>query len=163
MSRPPLPEGFDAEFPQLLALALRVTRRILHDADDAEDAAAEALARTVRKWDKVADLPHRDAWVQRVAANVAIDQLRRRRRPLQPAATTLDHADPLVGRLEVTDLLRGLPARQREVVVLRYLIDQSVEDTAALGISPNSVKTHTARALTALRRAQHEEDASLAH
>ena len=167
MSRTPqLHQGFEAEFPHLLALALRVTTRLLRDRAEAEDAAAEALARTARQWSRVGELDHRDAWVQRVAANVAIDLLRRRRHALEPAAeAVIDPVDPLVGRLEVAELLRGLPARQREVLVLRYLLDLSTEATAAaLGISENSVKTHTTRALQALRRSQPTTaEATVAH
>jgi RNA polymerase sigma-70 factor (ECF subfamily) len=105
--------------------------------------------------------------VQRVAANVAIDQLRRRRHAPEPAAEiVVDPADPLVGRLEVADLLRGLPARQREVLVLRYLLDLPIEEVAAaLGISANSVKTHTTRAVAALRRSHPHAtpEATVAH
>jgi RNA polymerase sigma-70 factor (ECF subfamily) len=159
-----LHEGFEAEFPHLLALALRVCTRLLRDRDDAEDAAAEALARTALRWDRVSTLEHRDAWVQRVAANVALDQLRRRRRAPEPAPTVVDVAEPLVGRLEVADLLRGLPARQREVLVLRYLLDLSTDETAAaLGISANSVKTHAQRGLASLRPHPPVEEASVAH
>jgi RNA polymerase sigma factor (sigma-70 family) len=97
---------------------------------------------------------------------VAIDQLRRRRHASEPAPeAVIDPADPLVGRLEVADLLRGLPARQREVLVLRYLLDLSTDDVAtALGISANSVKTHTTRALQALRRSHPTTaEATVAH
>jgi len=164
---PRLDEGFEAAFPHLLELAQASTSRLLRHRADAEDAAAEALARTAENWSRVADLPHLDAWVQRVAANVAIDQLRRRRHRPEAAPTVADLADPLVGRLQVTDLLRGLPARQREVLVLRYVLDQSVDDVAAaLGLSTNSVKTHTARAVATLRRhvsGPNTEEAVVAH
>ncbi|HMJ79163.1 MAG TPA: sigma-70 family RNA polymerase sigma factor [Iamia sp.] len=168
MSRTPqLHQGFEAEFPHLLALALRVTTRLLRDRTEAEDAAAEALARTARQWSRVGELPHRDAWVQRVAANVAIDLLRRRRHAPDPAAeAVVDPADPLVGRLEVADLLRGLPARQREVLVLHYLLDLSIDEVAtALDISANSVKTHIARAAASLRRTRPgpTQEATVAH
>ncbi|HWD48247.1 MAG TPA: sigma factor-like helix-turn-helix DNA-binding protein [Actinomycetota bacterium] len=45
------------------------------------------------------------------------------------------HADPVV-RLDVARALAALPARKRACVVLRHLVDLSVEETAAvLGIS----------------------------
>ena len=97
---------------------------------------------------------------------MAIDQLRRRRAAPEPVAAVVDVADPLIGRLEVTDLLRRLPARQREVLVLRYLLDLSTEEVAAtLGISTNSVKTHTARAAATLRRSHPgpAREATVAH
>ncbi len=45
-------------------------------------------------------------------------------------------------------VVRGLPRRQREVVVLRFFLGLSVGQTAAaLGASQGTVKSYTARAL----------------
>lgn len=47
--------------------------------------------------------------------------------------------------------LQQLPGRQREVLVLRYYLDQSEAEIAeALEISRGSVKTHASRGLAAL-------------
>jgi len=49
--------------------------------------------------------------------------------------------------------LRRLPARQREVVALRVLLDLDTETTAeVLGIAPGTVTAHLYRAVAALRR-----------
>ncbi len=49
--------------------------------------------------------------------------------------------------------LDQLPARQREVVVLRYWMELPGADiAAAMGISVGSVKSHTARAMASLAR-----------
>ena len=51
-------------------------------------------------------------------------------------------------------LSRALPARQREVLVLRYYADlPETQIAAVLGISRGSVKVHAARARDALRTA----------
>jgi len=56
--------------------------------------------------------------------------------------------------MAIISVVRSLPARQREVVVLRFFADLSVSETAAaIGASEGTVKTHTSRALTALREA----------
>lgn len=48
--------------------------------------------------------------------------------------------------------LMRLPARQRQVVALRLLLDLDTRRTAdALGITPNTVMAHMAQALAALR------------
>jgi RNA polymerase sigma-70 factor (sigma-E family) len=62
-----------------------------------------------------------------------------------------------LARLEcsaVIAALRGLPTRQREVIVLRYYADLSVADIATvMGICRAAVKRHMARGMTALRTA----------
>jgi DNA-directed RNA polymerase specialized sigma24 family protein len=51
--------------------------------------------------------------------------------------------------------IRKLPAKQRAVLVLRYWDEMSEQEIAsALGCSPGTVKTHAARALAALRKAE---------
>jgi DNA-directed RNA polymerase specialized sigma24 family protein len=48
--------------------------------------------------------------------------------------------------------LRRLPARQREVIVLRVFLDLDIETTARqLEIAPGTVRSHFSRAMTALR------------
>lgn len=144
-------EGFVAAFDELYPPAVRLAARILGDQPSAEDVAAEALSRAYARWSKVANLPYRDAWVLRVAGNLAIDAVRRRRpRHAPPLAAQFEDASAL--RLALAAALAQLPSRQREAVVLRYLGGYSeAEVSAALGISPNSVKTHLQRGLTALR------------
>jgi hypothetical protein len=71
---------------------------------------------------------------------------RRRRAP--------DWAGRVIERDEVILALRQLPARQREVIVLRFFADLSVNETAtAMGASDGAVKSYTSRALARLRTA----------
>jgi RNA polymerase sigma-70 factor (sigma-E family) len=148
-------DGFEEAFDALFAAARRIAVRLVGSGAAADDVAAEALARTYARWSKVRDLDYRDAWVMRVAANVALDVLRRSRRPLPaPAAAEDDPAEAAVTRLALVHALRRLPRRQRDVVVLRYLADLSEADVAqSLGVSAGSVKQHAHRAVDALRRA----------
>jgi RNA polymerase sigma-70 factor (ECF subfamily) len=146
-------EGFEDAFPQLFLPAFRVAVRILGDVAEAEDAAAEALARALRSWDRVGPLPYREAWVVRVASNLAIDRFRRRARTAVPTeGYVADFADDVTLRVALAVALRALSRRQRQVVAMRYLAGLSEADVAGfLGISTNSVKKHTARGLGALR------------
>lgn len=145
-------EEFDRVFPELFASAFRAARRILLTEAEAEDAAAEALAKTLMHWRKVAGLAHRDAWVVRVAINCALDMARKRRGPPAQPDPIPDPADAAALRFALVAALSELPRRQREVIALRYLGDlSSVEVADALGISNNSVKKHAARAMHSLR------------
>jgi RNA polymerase sigma factor (sigma-70 family) len=58
----------------------------------------------------------------------------------------------LLERTAVVAALRALPPRQREALVLRYYGDLSEAQIAgAMGISRGAVKSHTARAIAAMR------------
>lgn len=58
----------------------------------------------------------------------------------------------LIDRSAVVKALRALPVRQREVVVLRFYADLSEAQIAdTMGITRGAVKSHTSRAMAALR------------
>ena len=148
---------FSAVFHRLYPRARTVAHRILGDAAEAEDAAAEAFARALVSWRRVADLPYLDAWVLRVTANVAVDAVRRRKAlPVAAIADTAASAGPddvTVLRMALVAALAALPRRQREVIALRYLVGLSEEEIAAsLGVSSGSVKRHAHRGMASLRR-----------
>ena len=51
----------------------------------------------------------------------------------------------------VLTALRRLPARQREVIVLRVFLDLDIDTTArVLDVAPGTVRAHLSRATTAL-------------
>ena len=148
---------FEDRFDALAAVAYRVAHRLLGDREDAEDVAQEALARAYARWPSVAG--HAEAWVARVATNLAIGRYRTRRRgaaDLGRSTSAVRGAGVtdafVVDRLGLVDALRRLPRRQREVLVLRYLADLTEQDVAdALGTSVGTVKQHAHRATTRLR------------
>ena len=140
---------FDDEFRDLAAIAYRVAYRILGDRSTAEDIAQESLARAYQRWSKVHE--YRQAWVARVAGNLAIDQLRRRR-PQEPVPQPPDADVLVIERIDLQRALLGLPKRQREAVVLRYIADLSEADVARLlGCSTGTIKSHLSRGTTRLR------------
>jgi len=120
----------------------------------AEDQVAEAFARAWASWRKVSRHPAPRAWVVRTALNTGASWWRRRARELPLA----DHDVAAPGSARtgldaaVLTALRRLPARQREVIVLRVFLDLDIETTARqLGIAPGTVRAHLSRAVTALR------------
>ncbi|HVU74818.1 MAG TPA: sigma-70 family RNA polymerase sigma factor [Mycobacteriales bacterium] len=146
-------DAYEDAFATLYALAYRVAYRILGVRAEAEDVAAETMARACDRWDRLRDDPQ--PWVVTVAARQALDVARgwaRRRRLAPPPAPTTVPDPHVEERVDLQRVLRKLPRRQREVVALRYLADLSEADTAAaLGISAGAVKTHASRGLAALR------------
>lgn len=141
---------FETAFKDLTVIAYRVAYRILGSRVDAEDVSQETLARAYLRWRRIRG--HAEPWVAHVAGNLAIDAVRRRRTPPTPIETNHDVNQAALDRMVLIELLRTLPKRQRQVLVLRYLADQSEAATArALGCSTGSVKRHAHRALTTLR------------
>lgn len=124
----------------------------------AEEIAQDALVRIVEDWESVRVKRSPAAWTQRVATNLALSRLRRRRVgrrlwALMGRGEPVFHTDPdVVEGLAVREALAGLPDRQRAVLVLRFYGGLSVVETAeACGIAEGTVKSDTHRALARLR------------
>ena len=133
-------EFFRSSFPKARAAAARIV-----GAQGSEDLAIEALARAYARWSVVEKMEFPNAWVTRVAVNLALDQVRRKKVPPLLMAVR-DEADQVVLRTDVTSAIRLLSKRQQEVVVLRHVVDLSEADVArSLGISEGSVKTRSAQ------------------
>jgi RNA polymerase sigma-70 factor (sigma-E family) len=141
-----------ARAPALRRLAFAVCG----DWHRADDLAQDALIRLYGAW-PLRDAGAVDAWLKRTLVRAWIDE---RRRPWwrrehsvsqvpEPASAAVWDGD-LPSVLHVLDLL---PPRQRACLVLRFLEDWSVEQTAdALGCSTGTVKSQTSRGLVTARR-----------
>jgi RNA polymerase sigma factor (sigma-70 family) len=129
------------------------------DRDTAQDLVAEAFSRAWASWPKVSRHPAPAAWVVRTALNAGVSRWRRRRRevPVPDLALVADRSTASGAASGCVDpgimaaLLR-LPARQRQVVALRLVLDLDTECTArVLGIAPGTVQAHLGRAMASLR------------
>ena len=133
---------------------LKAVTAVVGDRQLAEELVAEAFARAWTSWGKVRRHAAPRAWVVRTALNAGVSWWRRRREvPLADydAAAPADMSGDVDPALIAA--LRRLPARQREVLALRILLDLDTETTAkVLGIAPGTVMVHLSRALAALRR-----------
>jgi len=127
--------------------------------DTAEDLVAEAFARACASWRTVSQHPAPALWVVRTALNTNISRWRRRGReiPVPDPGRISDRPsdDWASGRAvdpQIMAALMRLSARQRQVVALRLVLDLDTARTAeVLGITPNTVMAHMAKALAALR------------
>lgn len=147
-------QGFAEFFRTSWEPCLRAVAFSTGDLARAEEQVAEAFARAWASWRKVSGHPAPRAWVVRTALNTGASWWRRRARELPWAGHDVEapsipdsSVDPGIVRA-----LRRLPARQREVIVLRVFLDLDVDTTAkVLGIAPGTVRAHRSRAITALR------------
>lgn len=139
---------FRALYPRAYGIALRM----LGSPAEAEDAAAEAFARTLVRWRRVSTLDYREAWVLRVTANVAVDMVRRRRPVTRREEAMVEPQESAADRVSMLGALSTLPARQRDVLLLRYYGDFSDDDIArCLSMANGTVKSHLHRGLVRLR------------
>jgi RNA polymerase sigma-70 factor, ECF subfamily len=140
--------------------------RMLNRRDAAEDLAQDVFLQLYRqlngqlngKPDAIESLEHLGFWLRRVAANLAIDWLRRlpytSTQPLDegvqvPAQEKAE--DPLLDR-ELARLLDELSGPARAVMLLRYQEDRDLSEIGAMLDMPvNTVKSHIKRSLTTLR------------
>ncbi|HEV8559792.1 MAG TPA: SigE family RNA polymerase sigma factor [Actinophytocola sp.] len=131
----------------------------------AEDLAQACLIRMYQAWPRLDRQDALDGYARRVLLRCWLNELRRPWRRAESRTGIVpdladDRSDPAlgVGSDHVKDLLRRalaeIPPRQRAAVVLRYWSQLSVTETAAvLRCSEGTVKSQTARGLTALRAA----------
>ncbi|HEX4472601.1 MAG TPA: SigE family RNA polymerase sigma factor [Nocardioides sp.] len=136
-----------ARLPQLL----RFGRALTGDDHRGADLVQDALERALPKWSRI-ESEYPEGYVRRIMVNRNISvwrSLRRERLTDEPpdAATT----DPTPDEALFV-ALRSLAPRQRTVIALRYLADQTEAQTAALmGCSVGAVKSQTHAAMQRLR------------
>lgn len=132
---------------------LRAVVLVVGSQEEARDCVQEAYIRAAARW-KSLQRDSAEAWVRRVALNLAIDGHRRhrvRQRWLQTAEPPDVIAPPDGLVIDVIAAVRALPRAQQQVVVLHYLLDMSVRDVALeLGRPENTIKTQLQRARTRL-------------
>ncbi len=150
------------KLPRLLSLA----RRMLGDANEAEDVAQETLVRTWKQakvW--VPGKARIDTWMHRVALNLCYDRLRRRRE--QVSTDDIELTDPAISApakieaaqtaVRVQNAISALPERQREAIVLTYYQELSNSEAAALmKVSVEALESLLARARRSLRTSMAE-------
>ena len=140
---------YTASYQRLLGQLFAVTG----DLAEAENLLQEAYARAFARWAQVHAYDRPEAWVRRVALNLAAVAARRLRRR---AVALWRLGPPVVPELspELLDLhkaLGTLPLGQRQVIVLHHLVGLPVEEVAhELRVPTGTVKSRLARGRRAL-------------
>ncbi|GAA4595135.1 RNA polymerase sigma-70 factor (sigma-E family) [Actinoplanes octamycinicus] len=154
-------QALEAEFTAFVAdrgqALLRIAHALTGDRDAAADLVQGALAKAYARWPRIHG--EAEAYVRKIIYNDRVSAWRRPMRrnevtvadvPERPEAGRHDH--DVTERLALREALLSLPARQRAVLVMRYLEDRTVEETAeVLGCRPGTVASQASRALAKLR------------
>ncbi|MEO6821283.1 MAG: SigE family RNA polymerase sigma factor [Candidatus Nanopelagicales bacterium] len=133
------------------------------DWHQADDLVQETLVKVYSRWRRIASKGEVDAYVRRVLVTTFLDSRRRPWRREKSYATVPDSGEDSsataamsaveqTGSSPLANALALVPPRQRAVLVLRFVEDLSVEQTAALlSCSTGNVKSQTSRGLDRLR------------
>lgn len=148
-------ELYAMHYSALVRLAVMLVR----DTPTAEEVVQDAFIAMHDAWERLRDTERALAYMRQSVVNRSRSVLRHRmvveknQQKPPPDMPSAEHgALTLLERSAVIAALRGLPARQREAIVLRYYADLSeAEIAAAMRISRGAVKSHTSRGMAALR------------
>lgn len=143
-------------FRQYWPGAHRAAFLVAQDWVASEDIAQEAFMRAIRNLDKFDRTRPFGPWLHRIVVNRSIDWCRRRKalhevndpgQGIESARVYPDHSDPLL-RDQVTEALKGLSPEHRAVVVLRYFLEYTPGEIAALlELKRGTVNSRLRRAL----------------
>jgi RNA polymerase sigma-70 factor (ECF subfamily) len=133
---------------------------MLRDREAAEDCAQDAFERAFKAWKTWRPDAPAEAWLHRIAINVAINGQRRER--LQEVGAVLrrigrpaESADPalVVERSDLLEALRKLPPKQAAAIVLRHYHGYSNREIGiALGVPERTVASRLAAARARLQQ-----------
>ena len=155
------PTSFDRLFDEEYARVAAIARRVLGDADAAEDVAQEVFLDLHRRF---GDNPgaQASAWARTAAAHTALNLIRTNRRRAvreERYATEPSPAQDPQAAVETAETTRASPGGagqnpegQATVLVLRYSGLSYAEMASALGIGVNGVGTRLRRAEARLRK-----------
>ena len=137
---------FEQLYLEYKGLMFHVANEILHNEQDAEDAVHQAFVKIAENIKKIDDpiCPKTHSYVVTIVENKAIDQYRK-----QQKRQTVELIDDIQGtnvhyegNNDLTKCILKLPARYREMILLRYHHGYSVREIAGMmGISlPAAIK-----------------------
>jgi RNA polymerase sigma-70 factor (sigma-E family) len=138
---------------------VRLAAFLVRDTATAEEVVQDSFVAMHGAWRRLRDTDKALSYLRQSVVNRSRSVLRHRMvvdkntpKP-PPDMPSAEHGAIIqLERSAVVSALRGLPERQREALVLRYYGDLSEAQIASvMGISRGAVKSHTARAMAALR------------
>ncbi len=150
-------EEFSAFMAARYSVLLRTATLLTGAEARAEDLVQEALLRTYRAWRRIGRLEAAESYTRTTMVRLLLKDRRRQWTGELPAGRLPEtpqpgHEDAVATAVAVRARLLGLSPLHRAVLVLRFYLQLSEREIAAvLGCSPGTVKSRASRALAALR------------
>ncbi|WP_223070415.1 RNA polymerase sigma factor SigW [Paenibacillus caui] len=169
-------KGNQGAFAELVELykdkIFHLAYRMLSNRHEAEDIVQEAFLRVYKNWDRYDENQKFSTWIYRIATNLCIDRLRKRK-PTYSLDAELNDQDGTDGytlvpgdertpetayllsetQTTIHQAIDGLPAKYKSVMVLRYLQELSLQEIADILKMPvTTVKTRVHRGREFLRK-----------
>lgn len=132
----------------------RISYGQLREEQDRMDAVQDALLSAWENRHKLRRPEHFETWLVRILINCCHNRQRDRQRtaPLEAAPEIAVCDPPASPDPELRDAVLSLPEKQRIVIILHYMEDYTVDETARiLKLPRETVRTRLRRARTALR------------
>lgn len=146
--------------------------RMLSNRHEAEDVVQETFLRVYKNWSRYDEKQKFSTWIYRIATNLCIDRLRKRKPnyyldaemndqegmdgyTLIPGDERTPETEYLLSETQQTihRAIEGLPAKYRSVIVLRYLQEMSLQEISdVLDMPVTTVKTRVHRGREFLRK-----------
>ncbi|RRJ62098.1 RNA polymerase sigma factor SigW [Paenibacillus oralis] len=146
--------------------------RMLSNRHEAEDVVQETFLRVYKNWSRYDDKQKFSTWIYRIATNLCIDRLRKRKPnyyldaemndqegmdgyTLIPGDDKTPETEYLLSETQQTihQAIAGLPAKYKSVIVLRYLQEMSLQEISdVLDMPVTTVKTRVHRGREFLRK-----------
>jgi len=169
-------KGDQQAFAEIVALyqdkLYHMAFRMLGSRQEAEDVTQEAFLRVYRNLDRYDESLKFSTWIYRIATNLCIDRLRKRRMSYSLDAESNEHdgldgyalipsddrtpeSEMLLSETQriVREAIETLPAKYKSVMVLRYLHDLSLQEIGEILDMPvTTVKTRVHRGREFLRK-----------
>ncbi|MDQ3572166.1 MAG: sigma-70 family RNA polymerase sigma factor [Actinomycetota bacterium] len=165
----PARKATDAPFEELYRTSRQdvfvYVASLLRDRSLAEDVTATAFERAYRRASSFdARRGSRRAWLFGIARNAALDELRRRKRitaledePVADAVPAVESAEASIRRTALQEAMRGLSARERELVGLKFFAGlKTAEIASVISASEAATAMRIHRTIEKLRRACNE-------
>ena len=169
-------KGNQSAFAELVELykdkIFHLAYRMLNNRHEAEDVVQDTFLRVYKNWEKYDDNHKFSTWLYRIATNLCIDRMRKRKPnfsldaelgdqegtdgySLLPGDERTPESEFLLSETQsiIHQAIEGLPAKYKMVMVLRYLQEMSLQEIGdVLNMPVTTVKTRVHRGREFLRK-----------